>query len=1471
MPEKTFTIPLKRIPESPPESMKISLDRINFRPESFGKPKAGGLPSGFTAGERAVFGFAKELESRPFDRWKIEAAAYAKGLGAKWRSDDPKTIVNLELMDQALGQDPDNWQNFTESQRALWTHNTGKKGTEPLTASEKAVRSIEAGALGFSKGIFGTADWLTQLMPRANPLDPLSFLDANQQGVFAGAKQAIQNYEINHASDFATEQPKAAADWLRRPEFIFYGALQQGPQMALAIGATILTKNPKLGAILIGASEGDAVADSIKDAGGSPAAQALGRLATTAFITITEAAQLPRLMRGLSPHGQGILRKTLQSGFRNKIKDMTRSGASLAMNTFFGFGRESFTEAIQALPGPVLTAWLTEQNLTLEELTDAMWEEGIAGGFTSLGVAGGATVVQRGVSLVQQRAAKSLLFNEQQTAEIQGLIDEGYDQSDAMVMIGLKNGIFAKGAIDAPGGEAQPALPRKVPASKKTTKGIIREAVKREKAPIVTDEYTALTDKLRAEERATGVAFREGKKQAVAGKVVRTETQALKDRLANRAAGSRFGWYAGHREAVANWRQKLQNRVSDFRDTQQEVADYIDGVVLARPGPWSASEVQTMRRAVMRATSASQLTGQIAVLDRMMDVKLHRNAVSAVRKTMDTLRPITGKMDKIYGKRIGALIDTLDTAKPTAQTRSRLASTLAYLRTTPDDTPVPKKVLDSVKRLERTPIQNLSTDALLDVDDTLRFLNKLNTLKTKLRVRGELREFNATAAQAAGIIIDSSKAQRVAKKAAKREAKGKRAREPKLSPFLNVAVLGQIRPEDLFGRLGSIPGDVFYQAPRRGWRVERQIMFDVEDTFRADLQAAGVDAKKDLEGMSNLLGKDVPQYAFNQLGNHSNLPNTKLPAMTMGERISLFLHMNSSYNRNAIVRSGLKFDDQKAKTYQITQADASVIARGEWLSDKERAVAAAMSKQLNGHLKERLNQKWEELFFWPVAKEPNYWSVRRWSLDRLPKLEGPATTRKWAENNLWDQPMFRDRVGGALPVFNGDALIEFARSASSTANFVGMADSVRGAKMLAKHPKFVQAMNAVYGDAWIGKDGIVNEYIERIEGRRNQRGIDRRTIGLFSKFYRNLHIAALGLKPFIALKQVVSGMYYLNEGASLGNLLTSLGAAVSPTERSEMRQSVVLRSRMEGNPVSAVSPNTEQSGAALKFYTGKTGLVEQSMRMVKELDLMAVSLAWRISKKEAGQRGLSGQSALDYTVERAEELVRRTQPSFSRMDRPRLAVSELPVLKGVTAFSAQTNQNLNMMVDSIHKFRISAPGPDRQKAKRQMFTTIGTTAVMSTLTIEGINELRRLFARGLEEREEPLTAAQFAGNAALNTLGIVYGVDAVQEGLRAAITGGRTYPSDPWAQFTSDLSLLIQQSAIAMSEEGDERSAFNAIDRFVRVGSVVAGVPVLGPVALAKPFIRPAKPVGRQQLDLSRKLIRDLGGRELTRPLLPLD
>ena len=202
---------------------------------------------------------------------------------------------------------------------------------------------------------------------------------------------------------------------------------------------------------------------------------------------------------------------------------------------------------------------------------------------------------------------------------------------------------------------------------------------------------------------------------------------------------------------------------------------------------------------------------------------------------------------------------------------------------------------------------------------------------------------------------------------------------------------------------------------------------------------------------------------------------------------------------------------------------------------------------------------------------------------------------------------------------------------------------------------------------------------------------------------RASHISALGLKPQIAIYQLASFIAAGTEINAKYLWQAKLEVArdiVTGKIRKEMRdESATLRHRLESGGHQILSPGYQGSalmefyGATHRDYAGsaKDWIDKSSMAMIKKGDETVIATIWQAAKLEGAEQGLTGDALMEYTKNRAVDIIDQTQPTWDSLTSSQIQnmARHNALLKLWVMFSSQRNKNYNMVMRSVSDYSSS--------------------------------------------------------------------------------------------------------------------------------------------------------------------------------------
>lgn len=237
---------------------------------------------------------------------------------------------------------------------------------------------------------------------------------------------------------------------------------------------------------------------------------------------------------------------------------------------------------------------------------------------------------------------------------------------------------------------------------------------------IIKSSYASISDAIKpgipikkAIDMITGVT-----KQS--GVVLAKDTQLLTSRIRAEMGAAKEGF----KEGAAVTRDAL---VRQFQAGRQNVADAIAYVSEKLPIEERGKYIQ----AIQNATTPKR---QFSLLERVNQraETIAKNAeISQIKELAKTDQGLA--LD--YQRKIKDTMQNIDLSRPTAQTVSRIKSLSDFLKNNGDKNQIPKRLLDSMGRLSKTPIKDMTLEQVSELRSNLEQLQKLGDLKQQLKMK----------------------------------------------------------------------------------------------------------------------------------------------------------------------------------------------------------------------------------------------------------------------------------------------------------------------------------------------------------------------------------------------------------------------------------------------------------------------------------------------------------------------------------------------------------------------------------------------------------------------------------------------------------------------------------------------------------------------------------------------------------------
>jgi len=557
-----------------------------------------------------------------------------------------------------------------------------------------------------------------------------------------------------------------------------------------------------------------------------------------------------------------------------------------------------------------------------------------------------------------------------------------------------------------------------------------------------------------------------------------------------------------------------------------------------------------------------------------------------------------------------------------------------------------------------------------------------------------------------------------------------RARK-KMNWFKRLLWFDQASVDTLAYLLGG-KDSVFYELMSTQLRRARDKFASIQNAglvhIRGALAAAGISPKA-FGSMSRIGGENVVQTVIELPTARSSKSGARVESLTLtvGEKIGLFLHLQDRYTRAEILAddsNGIFIssqDREKGDSVRLTIED--VVAVEQSMSPQELQIAAALSEYISKTMGEKVNEEWLRQFGYELQMHENYWPRTRDSEQRESSPEN--IMQEFLNDSLAHIPIFKSRSTSTAAISISDAFGVYFSHINRAGSFVSMHGAITDALSMLHSTPVQNALRNTqeHHDTWTSQ---IEKTIADFRGLAKKQSDAAMEEGL-RKLINNSHIAALGLKPHIALYQVAS---FITAATKLGamKMVAGLKGLSSETLGEIMEWSGTLAQRITSGGQQIMSPDYT-GNVALEFFGGvenrsygrmKRKVDQVAMWMIKKMDQVVIQSIWQAAKNEGIEQGLEGDELMAFTRDRAVDVVDMTQPTWDPLTTSTMGMvgRSSPSLKMLaTMFSSQRNKNFNITLKAYSDFMASE---DKWKAAAPFLGTLATVNAAQSAVVYGM-------------------------------------------------------------------------------------------------------------------------------------------------------
>jgi hypothetical protein len=618
--------------------------------------------------------------------------------------------------------------------------------------------------------------------------------------------------------------------------------------------------------------------------------------------------------------------------------------------------------------------------------------------------------------------------------------------------------------------------------------------------------------------------------------------------------------------------------------------------------------------------------------------------------------------------------------------------------------------------------------------------------------------------------------------------------------------------------------------------------------------------------------------------------------MTVAEALSLLMHTNNEYSYNAIKKSGIVTRRDVLNRREIKDEDFDTIRSA--LPEKALRLLPIFAEVMSFQ-QDEINEVSERMYGYGIANVDGYWHIRRFRMKGVRGKKGEAT-----KQTIESRSHFKERIGGADPVYIDDAFNEMVDTVRVGAEFVGLAEPMQAIRKMTNDPDIQRAiLERGYGEYF-------KDYVDQIDS------IQEHNVGLdwWEKLYgawaRNITRSVFGLNPRIAAQQYASVMLATSE-LGLNHLKAVRGKYDSVLKSRMEKYSPMLRERFMG-AITRELGDVSKTGGVMRFITGRDQLLNIPTFMVRVFDMLAVMDVWRMSESWAyenykryrvkyheGQkpvslkqllheadtltreqrvaldkkRGSNTADFIDMVVQKAEGTIRISQPTWDIVDRSRIGSVRNPMVKALTMFHSQREKMAQMIgianstymneleqirrENGLENLKAAAATKEGIRAFRKMARVWGTILFNTTL-VKSWGALYGAAVMGRPEEPEKILT-----NVVADIPGMYYFGDTargVVSSLGKRLQGEKTYQlgayQPPPLRVVTDATIAAYEmgvltmltTGIERPKRGDvEKQLTKTLDRTWDSMNSMLGLPFQHPTDVAAAQIKRQQPKKRKK------------------------
>lgn len=412
------------------------------------------------------------------------------------------------------------------------------------------------------------------------------------------------------------------------------------------------------------------------------------------------------------------------------------------------------------------------------------------------------------------------------------------------------------------------------------------------------------------------------------------------------------------------------------------------------------------------------------------------------------------------------------------------------------------------------------------------------------------------------------------------------------------------------------------------------------------------------------------------------LVDTKINVKLGGENFELNLdtmmaiYMDSKNPHNLKVALQNGYEDRDTKIGKITQEEIDELVN--LIPQKVKDFCDDIGENvLDGECKDAINSTSIMIEGYPLAKVDNYWSAKRFKQSKV-----PGKKPKQIQSTIEGLGLLKERVGTGNPLLLKSFFMTVLETSKNAAAYHGLAPALRDAKAILNNDKFIDALKA---NGYKGYIKHLHEMIKRVEDNSAEFDVAEKAL---SKMTGKFAKSVFSLNPKLWVRQYVS--IALLSGYIDPKYFAEIRFAANKEVLSEaMRWSPQIKNRIEGHRYERDIGSAVMGHKSLPFYFDTMPFTDQMLFGMSYFDTRAILDCWRVAKAEVKDNnpGLTGAEYYSAVADRAEFLIRKTQPTWHVKDRSVIGSTTSPFTRAMTMFSSQREKIVMMGVSAARVYQ----------------------------------------------------------------------------------------------------------------------------------------------------------------------------------------